>query len=227
MKKVFLIFLLLTFQVYLFGQIQPEVKPTETPKQPAISYGLVVDNSGSFRTTFESVLSSAKLVVNAKAENDEVFTIGFVSSDKITLYQDFTQDKIKLNHGIEQMFVSGGATAIWDAVLLAAKHLVEKAKTDESRKKYLVLITDGEDRASQTSLKNLSKYLKENHIQVFVLGLIKELSDESFIAKSSVKKMAKDSLETLTKETSGKVFFVDKKIKIESATGELIKAIHN
>lgn len=227
MKKLFLIILLLIFPIYLFGQMQPEVKTAETPKQKSIGYGLVVDNSGSFQTVFETVLKSAKTVVNANGENDEAFTIGFVSSEKIRLYQDFTQDKAKLNRGIEQMYVSGGATTIWDAVLLAAKHLTEKSKTVESRQKYLVLITDGEDRASQTSLKNLLKYLKGKQIQVFALGLIKDLSDDSFMGKSSVKKMAKESLETLTKETGGKIFFVDKKIKIESATDDLIKAIHN
>jgi hypothetical protein len=70
--------------------------------------------------------------------------------------------------------------------------------------------------------------LKDNNVQVFALGLIEALADESGpITQVSVKKMAKENLETLTKETDGKVLFVDKKVTIESATAELIKAINN
>jgi VWFA-related protein len=226
-KKVFLIFLLLIFPIYLFGQVQTEVKPSNTPKPEPISFAIVVDNSGSFYSIFKNILNSAKTIVNSIEADDEAFTIGFVSSGKITLYQDFTQDKVKLNRGIEQMFVSGGATAIWDAVYLSAKHLVEKSKTDESRKKYLVLITDGEDRDSQTKFEELSKYLQDNKIKVFAVGVVEGLSDKSSIIRVSPKEIAMQNLKALIKETSGKIYFAYTKQQIELRTDELIKSIRS
>ncbi len=52
--------------------------------------------------------------------------------------------------GLDSLYVEGGQTAIIDAVYLTSEHVSEYKKGDDSdrRRRALIVITDGEDRAS-------------------------------------------------------------------------------
>ena len=69
------------------------------------------------------------------------------------------------------MFVEGGQTAILDAVKISADYLANNARTDGSRSRALILVTDGEDRESGSKIEDVLKLLKENNIRVFVIAM--------------------------------------------------------
>lgn len=181
-----------------------------------ISYGLVIDNSGSYRQILENVIEAAKNLVESNGVQDETFLVRFVSSEKIKLLQDFTASKDEIHSAADEMFVEGGLTAILDAVEFSARHMAEKANAGDSgtpaRPKILVLITDGDERQSAAKIESVLKFLKDNQIRVFALGLSEE-------------KVSTKLLDRLTKETGGKKFVPKTRAEIPAAVRELAAAI--
>lgn len=188
---------------------QPQQKQTFVP----VSYGLVVDNSGSYRMILDRVIEAAKDIVEENKADDETFLARFVSSDKIKILQDFTVSKDEIHMAADEMYAEGGLTAILDAVDFSARYLVEKSsRGDGARRKILVLITDGDDRQSAAKIESVLKYLKDNQIRVFALGL----SDE---------KVSLKLLDRLTKETGGKKFVPKMPKEVPTLIKELTTAM--
>ena len=113
-----------------------------------MSYGLVVDNSGSFRTLFDKVVTVASDVVEENGAEDEAFLVTFVDTPKIVLRQEFTYRKSELHDAAQNMFIEGGQTAILDAVKVRRIILLKTQGQIRVECELLVLVTDGEDRAS-------------------------------------------------------------------------------
>ncbi|HYY94896.1 MAG TPA: VWA domain-containing protein [Pyrinomonadaceae bacterium] len=181
-----------------------------TQEEVPITYGLVVDNSGSLRNQINQVIEAAKTIVNSNKPGDETFVVRFISSDEIKIMQDYTADKQSLDDALDDMFVEGGQTAVIDAVYLSAEHAAERRKgeTDQDkRRRALILVTDGEDRASFYKQEQLFEALKEEDVQIFVIGFVNELEkDRGFISKSKRQK-AMDLLDKMAKETGGRAFY--------------------
>ena len=185
-------FLILILALCTLASAQDKAAASKTAERPPVSYGLVVDNSGSFRTLFDRVLSSASDVVDENGAEDEAFLVTFVDTPKIVLRQEFTYRKSELHDALQNMFIEGGQTAILDAVKSAADYLSQNARTEDGRLRALVLVTDGEDRASVTKMEDVVNLLKEHHIRVFVIAM----SDEKIQTKL---------IDRLAKETGGTV----------------------
>lgn len=174
------------------------------------NYSLVIDNSNSLRSQIEEVIEAGKILVNSNKPSDETSIIRFVSSSKIEVLEDFTNNKEHLNEELDNLYTEGGQTAIIDAVYLAAdrvsKH--DKAASDKDRtRRALVLISDGEDRDSYYKESQLFELLREVDVQIYVIGFIKQLdSERGFISKSPQGK-ARSLLERLANETGGRAYF--------------------
>ncbi|HUR99760.1 MAG TPA: VWA domain-containing protein [Pyrinomonadaceae bacterium] len=178
----------------------------------ALSYGLVVDNSGSFRTLLDKVIAAVSDVVEENQAEDEAFLVTFVDTPKIVLRQDFTYKKSELHDAAQNMFVEGGQTAILDAVKSAADYLEQNAKPDPGRMRALVLVTDGEDRASETKMEDLLKILKAGNIRVFVIAM----SDGKVITKI---------IDRLAKETGGAVVTPKRGTDVSAAAKQIALAM--
>jgi Ca-activated chloride channel homolog len=196
------------FRVFENG-VQQQVQFVTREEVP-ITYGLVVDNSGSLRSQIGQVIEAAKTIVSGNKPGDEAFVVRFISSDEIKILQDFTADKNALGDALDDMFIEGGQTAVIDAVYLAAEHASERRKddpTEDKRRRALILVTDGEDRNSFYKTEQLFESLKEEDVQIFVIGFVNELEKErGFISKSKRQK-AVDLLDRMAKETGGRTFY--------------------
>src|SRR5262245_52004270 len=114
-----------------------------------LSYGLLIDNSGSLRTQLNAVVTAAIRIVKSNKPTDEAFLVRFISSDKIQVVQETTSEQELLINGLEGLYVEGGATAVIDAVYLASEKLAKQSTSNTTiRRRALVLVTDGEDRES-------------------------------------------------------------------------------
>ena len=181
-----------------------------TRSEVPTDYALVIDNSGSLRQQLDKVIEASKIIVGTNRKDDETSVVRFVNSEKIEVVQDFTSNKSYINEALDNLFIEGGQTAIIDAVYLAAEKVSEHEKaTDAGSKKRraLILVSDGEDRASYYNEAQLFDLLRESDVQIYAIGFINDLSKEGgFISKSPQGK-AKTFLENLAKETGGKVYF--------------------
>ena len=193
MIRAFAVILLLSLVLCVHAAAQePAAQAQKTSEPIPVSYGLVVDNSGSFRTLLDKVVAITSDVVEENGADDEAFLVTFVDTPKIVLRQEFTYRKSELHDAAQNMFIEGGQTAILDAIKSSADYLVQNAKADPGRMRALVLVTDGEDRASQTKIEDVLKLLKEQNIRVFVIAM----SDTKVFIKL---------LDRLTKATGGMI----------------------
>src|SRR5687767_13253312 len=164
-----------------------------TAVEPApLSVGLVVDNSGSLRTQFDRVVSVVAGMIDEKGGEDEIFLVRFVDASKIRLWQDFTHVKSELHDVVEEMFVEGGETALFDALKLSATHFSQSQKSGD-RPRVLVLVTDGDEGKSAAKQDDVIAILKNEKIRVFTIG-IGDLVNVKL-------------LQRIAKETGGSAFF--------------------
>src|SRR5689334_2512080 len=82
-------------------------------EQVPISYGIVVDTSGSMRRRLATVLKAAKTLISLSKPGDEVFIVDMKDSQNIELLEDFTENLDDANDALDNM-VSGGGTALLD-----------------------------------------------------------------------------------------------------------------
>lgn len=177
-----------------------------------VSLGIVIDNSGSMRDKRPAVNQAAINLVKASNPQDQVFIVNF--NDEYYLDQDFTSNISKMRDGLEKIESRGG-TALYDAIMASADHLAKNSKLD---KKVLLVVTDGEDNASRSSLERAIKFLQaENGPTVYTIGL---LGDERT-------KRARRALQEISEDTGGVSFFPKDLKDVDSISTEVAHDIRN
>jgi Ca-activated chloride channel homolog len=192
-----------------------------------LSYGLLVDNSGSLRSQIGHVIEAGKRIVNANRPEDEAFLMRFVSSDKIDIIQDFTSSKSALDRSLDQLYPGGGETALIDAVFVAALHMAKAKKDDNEnvRRRALILVSDGEERSSTGNVEELFDYLRKNDIQIYVIGLVSELENDRFstVGRNTKRGKSVDLLNRLAKETGGQAFYPKSRDTFSDVFGDIMR----
>jgi len=212
-------------QFHVFEDGVPQTIETFTREEVPISYGLAVDTSGSLRSQLQSVIDAGKTIINSNKSGDETFLVRFISSDKIETVQDFTDNKEQLMDGLDSFYVEGGQTAIIDAVYLSAEHVSEYRKGDESdrRRRALIVITDGEDRNSFYKQEQLFARLREEDVQIFVIGFVSELDKDAGLIRKSPRDKAVNLIKRLASETGGRAFFPESISELPQIANEIIR----
>ena len=205
---LFISILILAGVLSISGQ-NPAASPN--PVRP-LSIGIVVDNSGSYRTIFERVMTATNAVIQDLRPGDEAFLVTFVDTSKISLRQEMTSDGQELRDAAENMFIQGGSTSILDSVVFAAKYMGSQGSAEGDRSRVLVLITDGDERGSAASVEEAVKAARDAGLRIFILGL----HEEKFYSKIA---------DRLTRDTGGAKFVP--KVPKESAAmvSSLLSAI--
>jgi Ca-activated chloride channel homolog len=180
-----------------------------------ISLGILVDNSGSMRTKRQAVNSSALDLVHASNPDDESFVVNF--SDEAYIDQDFTANVNKLRDGLSHIDSKGG-TALYDAIMASADYLTKNAKRP---KQVLLVITDGEDNASSTTLEETVRRIQD--LQGPVVYSIGLLYDDTGGGREA--RRAKRALEMLSNETGGIAFFPKNLSQVDEIAGEVARDI--
>ena len=211
------------FKIYEDGVPQPIEYFTR--EEVPISYGLAVDTSGSLRTQLQSVIDAGKTIINSNKPGDQTFLVRFISSDKIETVQDFTDSKELLADGLDQLYVEGGQTAIIDAIYLSAEHVSDYRRGDDSdrRRRALIVITDGEDRNSFYKQEQLFARLREEDVQIFVIGFVNELDKDAGLIRKSPKDKAVSLIKKLASETGGRAFFPESISELPQIAQEIVR----
>jgi Ca-activated chloride channel family protein len=190
-----------------------------------VSYALVVDNSGSTRTVLEHLINAGGNLIAANKPADEAMIVRFVSSDKISVMQDFTGNQTALMRALDGMFVEGGQTALVDAVYMSAEKVGERRKDESERRRALILLSDGEDRLSYYKLSELQKLLRQNDVQVFVVGLVAILPNNPGFTRKSAQEKARILLDTLAEESGGHAFYPKNVKELQDAIGAITREL--
>ncbi|MSO55776.1 MAG: VWA domain-containing protein [Acidobacteria bacterium] len=152
------------FIVYESDQRQ-EVSHFSNERVP-VSLGIVLDTSGSM---VGEKLSHAQAAIDRFLNElldsqDEIFLYRFSSYPE--LLQDWTTDRRRLTRVVDRLN-AGGGTAMLDALAEA----LPLAQTGTNRKKAILLISDGNDTDSDSSLSEVKRLIHESEVMVYAIGI--------------------------------------------------------
>jgi len=158
-------------------------KPPERVEQFApqsklpLRLALLVDTSGSVidRFSFEKRAATRFVEKMLTGSSDLGFIAGF--SHEFAVTQDFSSDPAELARGIEKLGNRGG-TALFDAVSIACRKLAAYPESDRVAR-VLVILSDGEDNSSQTSLKQSIQAAERTGVTIYTVSTKEEKDDKS------------------------------------------------
>ncbi len=201
------------FEVYEDGELQ-QLKLFRREDVP-VSLGILVDNSGSMRDKRLKVNAAAVDFVKASNPEDEVFIVNF--NDEAYLdTPDFTSEIPRLQDALQRVDARGG-TALYDAIGMSLDHILEKAKWD---KKVLLVISDGEDNASRTTLEKMVRRLQETDVVIFAVGLLSEEDRRSA-------RRAQRAIRNIVEATGGAAYFPNEVDEVHAITQQVAHDIRN
>jgi len=187
-----------------FSVYEDKVKQTidnVNREEVPVSFGLVIDTSGSMRSKLQTVSDAAVSLIKQMRQDDEAFIASFKAEPE--LVQDFTTDRRELEDAISELYTSGG-TALLDAIIATADYGQEKGKR---RRKALVIFSDGLEKNSSVKEKEVMEAIKEDEVQVYLVGFIDEdMEEKSLFGKSPAKK-AKELLSRIADDSGGRAYF--------------------
>jgi Ca-activated chloride channel family protein len=201
-----------SFKIYENGVEQP-IKIFRREDVP-ISLGIIIDNSGSMREKRQKVETASLDLVKASNSQDEVFIVNF--NDDAYLDVPITSDIKKMEAGVARIDSRGG-TAMRDAIDMSMTYLKKEAKR---QKKVLLVITDGNDNASNISLEKLVNRSQQNEVAVYSIGLLNE--EERREAR-----LAKRALDAVTRDSGGLAFYPKAAADVDAIALQVAHEIRN
>lgn len=200
-----------SFQVLEDGKPQ-QVTSFHQEKVP-IALGILIDNSGSMRPKRQAVNQAAMNLIRSSDPQDQIFVVNF--GEQYYLDQDFTNDESKLQAALGKI-ETRGSTALYDAIVASAAHMKNGA---ELQKRVLLVVTDGDDNASQESLQEAVQQLQQKEAPVvYTIGLLNPSRPEDSALRS---------LRTISNETGGAAYFPVDVGEVDSITRNIGSAIRS
>ena len=131
-----------------------------------VSLGIALDTSGSMAGSKiqEAQAALDRLLNELLDRQDEVFLYRF--SNTPVLLQSWTKDRQQLSHALGRIEPNGG-TAMYDTVAEA----IPLTQQGQNRKKALLLISDGNDTASATTVRQVKTQIRETETLVYAIGI--------------------------------------------------------
>jgi len=196
----------------IYEDNQPQKIASFQREDIPVSIGIVVDNSGSMRTKRSAVAKAVVNLVKASNPDDEVFIVNF--NEDSWLDQDFTNKIDLLREALDRVDSRGG-TALYDAVLASADHL----KGGKKEKKVLLVVTDGVDNFSHSSLEQAIRSVQEeNGAMIYTIGILDDVGSQ---------RRARRALQSLSDQTGGVAFFPKSLEEVDEVSQEVARDIRN
>jgi len=152
------------FVVYEDGELQ-NISHFNNERVP-VSLGIALDTSGSMAgDKFQHALDALeRFFFDLLDPADEVFLYRF--SGQPELVSEWTSDRRAVMRALGRVN-PGGGTAMYDAIADA----VPFAQSGRHRKKALLVISDGNDTNSRTSVNELKQMIRESEVLVYAIGI--------------------------------------------------------
>ncbi|MEW6737218.1 MAG: VWA domain-containing protein [Acidobacteriota bacterium] len=216
------------FEIYEDG-LKQEMSFFNKQDQP-LSLGIIIDASTSMLESgkLEEARRAVSVILSTSNANDEAFLIKF--DDSITILQEFTSDFDLLNQQVKRIRPFGG-TAIYDALIHSMTYMKKKSK---KLRQALILITDGLDQHSRSSVKDVLPIAQVTGIPCYVVGLY---SPEEQAALASGNTVRLDTgqvvdnptitLRALAEETAGRAYFPTSQKELVPIAKQIVDELRN
>jgi Ca-activated chloride channel family protein len=190
-----------------------------SPDDIPVTMGLVIDNSGSMREKRDQVNAAAMTFVRTSNPKDEAFVVNFNDEYYLDTDGDFTSDQANLHDALSRIDTRG-STALYDAVIGSLAHL----KKGHKDKRVLLLVTDGDDTASEKTFEDAIKASEESNATIYAIGVY---SDDDREHDKKMVRRSKKVLTELAEATGGQAYFPDRLDQVTPICEEVAKEIRN
>lgn len=211
-------------EIALFIDGKEQTNFTLLKETAPLLYMISIDNSGSMRMGFDDILNGAKSIVNQNNQKDLTALMRFVSADIIQITDKFSSDKEYLHNNLDLFAVEGGQTALIDAIYNSVEIVAKQSGVENEYRRAVIVISDGEDRASSHNEKQLLELLRKEKVQVFFIGLTGQLDKSGGFIHKNPQKRAEEFINTVTQESGG-VAIILKKTKELSEVATKINSL--
>lgn len=176
--------------------------------------GLMIDTSSSVnpKFRFEQQASVQFLRQVVRPGRDQAFVVGF--ADHMNVTQDYSDNPENLAAGVAELR-NGGGTAFFDAIVKASEKLM-LGSDSEPAARVLVVLSDGDDNASDTTLAQAIERSQMRDVTIYTLNTSNKSPQPSDAA-----------LKQLAKETGGRYFSEMSTNKLKQAFAAIEKEIRN
>src|ERR1700674_4003119 len=193
--------------------------------QLPLRLGIVIDTSESITSRFSfeqrAAIDFLKKVLTDK--DDLAFVVGVANS--VLLVQDFTSDLQQTSHAINQLAPAGG-TALWDAVSFAADKLASRAETQPVAR-MLVVISDGKDNSSSTTLKEAIASAERGEVFVYTVSTREANDGDDYTLVGDRVLVGDRALKVLAEHTGGAAFMPGSVTGLNHGLDELQQVIRS
>jgi Ca-activated chloride channel family protein len=145
---------------------QPQQVTHFSAERVPVSLGITLDTSGSMAGAKINAAQNAldRFLYDLLDKQDEIFLYRF--SNYPVLLQSWTTDRQLLTRALGRLTPNGG-TAMYDTVAEA----IPLAAKGQNRKKALLVISDGNDTASRTDIREIKQQIRESEVLVYAIGI--------------------------------------------------------
>lgn len=136
-----------------------------------LSVALLLDGSGSMRGNLEKARQAAAAFIGRTSRQDQVAV--FSCNEALTLHQDFSSDRELTRRALDPIQARGN-TALFDA----ACEILKRFKASAAPRRALVMLTDGKDNRSHTSVDDVIRLAGEVDVSLYAIGLGPAIDDQ-------------------------------------------------
>lgn len=180
------------FRIYEDG-VPQQISNFSSQADLPLTLALLMDTSSSVRLTLDFQKKAATDFLHTVMKpQDRALLVEFDTG--VTLLRDFTNNPSTLAKEIRDL-KAGGGTALLDALFAVCS---QKMREDTGRK-AMVLISDGDDRHSTRGLEETLEMAQRSGVIIYAIGTTRLSADR--------REKAEELLLKLSDETGGKVFF--------------------
>ena len=161
------------FQVFEDG-VEQQVQIFNAPDSP-ITFAVLVDGSVSIASRLPTVRLSVRELLRTLGARDFVQMVQF--NQRVSVLEDFSTRRDALEAAIDSFSAAGG-TAVLNAVYRGLREIEAQAREerDESRRRAIVLLSDGVDSSSLISEDVVLSEARRSRASVYSVGLGQNLS---------------------------------------------------
>ena len=196
------------FEVYEDGKKQ-KIDRFVTPSQLPLYVGMLLDTSNSVKLKLPFEKEAAEdfaTTVTTYRRKDQVLLASFDSD--VELHLDFSNSLEEIVKSLKKL-KAGGYTKMYDAVYRVIEEKMATIKDADGRR-VLVILSDGEDTASEHTLKEAIEMAQRYDVTIFGISTKNFSGTGSGTVESSDDK----DLRRLCEETGGQVFLPSQKVEL-------------
>lgn len=177
---------------------------------------LLVDTSGSVSERFRYEIQAASQFVKqvVDGQNDRVFVAGF--SHRMRVMQDFTNNPAAVSRGLGKLQDDQGDTAVFDAIARACRKLKETGD-QQPVARVLVLISDGDDNASNFKLREAAEIAQWDEVTVYTISS----------NPRGLNLIGDRALQELAEQSGGRAMFPESKKQVTKAFARIRDELRN